>query len=60
MNGGENGSEKRKTLRFHPKIVYKLDINNHETVSNQKDMTIVYFFNLKLVWDSYRNKTLLF
>ena len=38
MNGGENGSEGKKTLRFHPKIVYKLDINNHKTISNKKDM----------------------
>ena len=27
----------------HPKFVYKLDINNNKTVSNEKDMT--NFFN---------------
>ena len=26
----------------HPKFVYKLDINNHKTVSNEKDMNNLF------------------
>ena len=26
----------------HPKFVYKLDINNHKTVSNEKDINILF------------------
>ena len=52
MNGGESGSEKKKTSRLavtdfflthaHPKFVYKLDINNHKTISNEKDMNNLF------------------
>ena len=39
MNGEESGSEKKDIgYRFLPKFVYKLDINNHKTVSNEKDL----------------------
>ena len=38
----KNRSCERVSTHAHPKFVYKLNINNHKTVSNEKDMNNLF------------------
>ena len=38
------------SVQLHPTFVYKLNINNHKTVSNDKDMNNLFQLVLKVWW----------
>ena len=66
MNGGESGSEKKETLRLElhsiwslstipvQRNAYKLDIDNHKTISNQK-IRITFWTSFKILMNLNEN-----